>query len=58
MVKFIRTSPAAGNKILMVIIHGLLRKLKMVNHELAFERKSDMDQDDIDQLVANIFSEE
>lgn len=58
MVKFIRTFPEAGNKILMVIIHGLLRKLRLVNHELAYERKSDMDQDDIDQLVANIFSDE
>jgi CRP/FNR family transcriptional regulator, cyclic AMP receptor protein len=58
MIRFIKQNPTAGNKILMVIIHGLLRKLKMVSHELAYERKSDMEQADIDALIENIFSED
>jgi CRP/FNR family cyclic AMP-dependent transcriptional regulator len=37
----------------MVIIYGLLRKLREANQELAFERKSDVGQDDIDDLVAD-----
>lgn len=58
MVKLIKSYPEAGNKILLVIIFGLLRKLRMVNQELAYERKSDMDQTDIDALVSNLFSDE
>ena len=57
MTRFIRENPLAGNKILMVIIHGLLRKLKAVNHELAFERRADMDQEDIDAMMRNIMEE-
>jgi len=43
--------PIAGNKILLVTIYGLLRKLKATNHELAYERRADMDQDDVDSMV-------
>lgn len=52
----IRDFPAAGNKILLVTIYGLLRKLKMVNQELAYERKADMCQDDVDDLVNGLLS--
>ncbi len=48
---FIKTYPGAGIKILMVIIHSLLNKLKDVNHELAFEREAHLDQTDIDEII-------
>ena len=55
---FIREHPAAGNKILLTTIYGLLRKLRAANQELAYERKSDMNQDDIDDLVSGLLSPE
>ena len=55
---FIKKKPAAGIKMLMVVIYGLLKKLRSVNQELAFERKSDLEQDDIDDLIGNIMKEE
>lgn len=51
---FIRDFPTAGNKILLITIYGLLRKLRMANQELAYERKSDINQDDIDDLVNSL----
>jgi CRP/FNR family transcriptional regulator, cyclic AMP receptor protein len=57
IIRFIRQYPEAGNKIMLVIVFGLLRKLKMVNQELAYERKSDLGQDDIDAMMENLFSE-
>ena len=48
---FIKTYPGSGIKILMVIIHSLLNKLKEVNHELAFEREAHLDQTDIDEII-------
>ena len=53
MINFIKEHPRSGNKILMLIIYSLLKKLKEVNQELAYERKSDADQDDIDSIIAN-----
>lgn len=53
MINFIKENPRSGNKILMLIIYSLLKKLKEVNQELAYERKSDADQDDIDSIIAN-----
>ncbi len=52
----IRTDPAAGNKIFLTTIYGLLRKLRAANQELAYERKSDMNQDDIDSLVSGLLA--
>lgn len=49
--EILRDHPLAGNKILLVTIYGLLRKLKATNHELAYERRADMEQDDVDDLV-------
>jgi CRP/FNR family transcriptional regulator, cyclic AMP receptor protein len=57
IIRFIKLHPEAGNKIMLVIVFGLLRKLKMVNQELAFERKSDLGQDDIDSMMENLFAE-
>jgi hypothetical protein len=38
----------------MMIIFSLLRKLKGSNQELAYERKDDAQQDDIDALVQDL----
>jgi len=54
---FLKRYPVAGNKMLIVFIYGLLRKLKLADQELAFERKSDASQEDVDAMVANIFGE-
>ena len=51
MMSFIKENPLAGNKILMLIIYSLLNKLREVNQELAFEKQSVIDIDDIDSLV-------
>lgn len=51
MIAFIRENPSEGNKILLVIIHSLLRKLREANQELAYERQMDADQCDIDAIV-------
>ena len=54
LLKFIKIFPSDGNRVLMMIIFSLLRKLKEVNQELAYERKEDFDQDDIDSLVQDM----
>ena len=38
----------------MLIIYSLLRKLRAANQELAFERRADIHQDDVDALVAQL----
>lgn len=49
---FIRLHPGPGIKILFMIIYSLLRKLREANMELAWERKEDSGQDDIDKMLA------
>jgi CRP-like cAMP-binding protein len=51
LMTFIRDNPQAGNKILMLIISSLLSKLREANQELAFEKQSVIELDDIDSLV-------
>lgn len=51
---FIKAYPSAGNKLLLVIVYGLLRKLRAANQELAYERKADLDQADVDSLLADM----
>lgn len=53
LIGFIRDHPKTGNKILMLIIYSLLKKLREVNQELAYERKADADQEDIDSIIRN-----
>ena len=53
---FVKNDPEAGVKFLMVVIFSLLRKLREANQELAFERKFDIGQDDIDSIIADIMS--
>jgi len=50
---FLKEKPAAGIKVLLIIIYSLLKKLSTVNHELAFERQFDIQQDDVDEIIKN-----
>lgn len=50
-IQFIKKYPTSGNKILMVIVYSLLKKLREVNQELAYERQFDIEQDDVDSIV-------
>lgn len=54
LLSFIGKRPKDGVKFLMIIIFSLLRKLRDANQELAFERKFDVDQEDIDAMVRSI----
>jgi CRP/FNR family cyclic AMP-dependent transcriptional regulator len=54
---FISKHTSGGIKILMLIIFGLLRKLRGLNQELAFERQDDAEQTEIDDLVASMLAE-
>jgi CRP-like cAMP-binding protein len=51
---FITQETAAGVKILMIFVNGLLKKLSDSNKELAFERRNVMDQSAIDQFLKNL----
>ena len=57
MLKFFKSKPHAGNKFLMVIVLGLLTRLKNVNQELAFEKQPDIDFDYVDSLVEDFMKE-
>lgn len=57
MLRFFRTTPHAGNKILMIIVLGLLTRLKNANQELAFEKQPDIDFDYVDSLVEDFMKE-
>jgi CRP-like cAMP-binding protein len=51
VIDYFRRHPHAGNKILMLIIYSLLDKLRTANIELANEKQSVINLDDIDQYV-------
>ncbi|HUV09070.1 MAG TPA: cyclic nucleotide-binding domain-containing protein [Spirochaetia bacterium] len=51
---FIKERPSDGNKILMIMIHGMLKKLKDANQELAFEGKTVLEQGDLDEVVESM----
>ena len=57
LMTFIRENPQAGNKILMLIISSLLSKLREANQELAFEKQSVIELDDIDSLVKDFMED-
>lgn len=52
LLKTIKSMPVAGNKILLLMIFSLLKKLRESNQELAYERRVDIAQDDVDALIA------
>lgn len=51
---FLRTNPQGGIKFLFLVIYGLLGRLRESNEELVFDRRLNMNQGDIDQLVAEL----
>lgn len=57
-VQFVRKMPRAANTVLLIMVHSLLRKLRDTNQELAFERKLDSGQDDIDSMIAGFLNNE
>jgi CRP/FNR family cyclic AMP-dependent transcriptional regulator len=50
---FIRSHLETGTKMLMLIIYSLIKKLRDANQEIAFERKSDISQEDIDSIISD-----
>ena len=54
--RVLRDEPQAGLRILYVLVHDLLGKLREVNLELAFERRDNAGQDDIDALIENLMA--
>jgi CRP/FNR family cyclic AMP-dependent transcriptional regulator len=54
MFKFIKNNQTAGIKILMLVIYSMLKKLRLTNQELAFERAPDMNQNEIDDLIKEL----
>ncbi len=57
MLSFFKSMPHAGNKVLMIIVLGLLTRLKNTNQELAFEKQPDIDFDYVDALVEDFMNE-
>jgi hypothetical protein len=41
---------------MLLIIYGLLKKLRNTNADLAFERKMDLTREDVDSLINDFFS--
>jgi CRP/FNR family cyclic AMP-dependent transcriptional regulator len=58
LLSFIKTRPTDGIKLLMIIVYTLLKKLRNADLELAFERKDDSGQDEIDSMVKQIMAEQ
>lgn len=56
LMQFIKKNPAVGNRVLMFIIYNLLLKIKEVNHELAYQRQTILEQNTIDELMNDIFN--
>lgn len=51
---FLRAEPREGNKALLAVIYGLMSKLRSANQELAFERRDDAAQAEVDALLAEL----
>lgn len=49
--ELLRSSPQSGIRFLFLIIYGLLGRLRESNAELAFERRLDMKQTDVDRMI-------
>ena len=52
--EFFSKRSQSGIKMLMIIIYSLLKKLRESNQELAFERKSNLAQEDVDSLIDDL----
>ena len=54
LMEFIKNNPSTGNKLLLVIIHSLLKKLRGTNQELAFEKACEVQFGELDSLLAEL----
>lgn len=54
LLAFIKKYPSPGIQLLMIVIYSLLKKLRAVNQDLAYERKADISQEDIDAIIKGI----
>ncbi|SIQ81181.1 Cyclic nucleotide-binding domain-containing protein [Alkalispirochaeta americana] len=52
--KVLQDDPRSGMKVLFMIVHNLMMKLREVNLELAFERRDDGGQAEVDQLIESL----
>lgn len=50
----LRDEPTCGMRMLFSMVHALLAKLREVNLELAFERRDQSDQDEVDALIDSL----
>ena len=57
LLRFIRDYPTSGNKVLMMIILSLLKKLKKTNQELAYEKQSEIDFNYADTLIQDFLND-
>lgn len=53
LMSFLKNYPVPGLKMLMIVIYSLLKKLRDANQEIAFERKADLEQSDIDTIIGD-----
>ncbi len=51
LLEFIKSCPSAGNKILMMIIYSLLNKLRDANKELSLERKANVNEVEVEEML-------
>lgn len=54
--RVLRDEPSAGMRVLFVMVHNLLSKLREVNLELAFERRDNAPQEDVDALIESLMN--
>ncbi len=57
LLRFIKDYPKSGNKVLMMIILSLLKKLKKANQELAYEKQSEIDFNYADALIQDFLND-
>jgi len=55
-IEFVKKYPSSGIKMLMIIIHTLLTKLRIANQELSYERTTHIEQGEIDQFIEDYFA--
>lgn len=55
LIQFIRENPSAGIKMLLLVIYSLLHKLREANQDIAFERKSYINQEEVDKMISELF---
>lgn len=58
LITFIKKHSNAGVKILLLIIYSLLNKLRDANQEIAFERKTSFNQEEVDSLIGSFAENE